>query len=75
MRNFDNRYNKPAILTECQQLKFKSAGYDFYVSYKEWREDLGIYMSAGFPTTRDALSARLVGIKRRDTVQLEVVEL
>ena len=69
------RYNAPAMLTECQYIQFKSAGYDFYVSYKEWKEDLGIYLSAGFPTTRDALSAHLVAIKNRDTVELEITEL
>lgn len=51
------------------------AGYDFYVSYKEWKEDLGIYLSAGFPTTRDTLSTHLVAIKNRDTVELEITEL
>lgn len=72
---FKYRYNKPAILTECQHVQFKAAGYDYYVSYKEWKEDLGIYLSTGFPTTRDALSAHLVAIKRRDTVELEIIEL
>ena len=67
---FNNRYNKPAALTECQCAQFESA-----VSYKEWKEDLGIYLSAGFPTTRDALSAHLVAIKNRDTVELEITEL
>jgi hypothetical protein len=71
----NRRYNKPAMLTECQYTQFKAAGYDFYVSYKERKENLGIYMSAGFPTTRDALSAHLVAIKRRDTVELEIIEL
>lgn len=72
---FNNRYNKPAALTECQGAQFKSAGYDFYVSYKEWKEDLGIYLSAGFPTTRDTLSTHLAAIKNRDTVELEITEL
>ena len=72
---FNNRYNKPAALTECQGAQFKSAGYDFYVSYKEWKEDLGIYLSTGFPTTRDALSTHLAAIKNRDTVELEITEL
>lgn len=72
---FNNRYNKHVALTECQCAQFKSAGYDFYVSYKEWKEDLGIYLSAGFPTTRDALSAHLVAIKNRDAVELEITEL
>lgn len=71
----NRRYNTPAMLTECQYTRFKAAGYDFYVSYKEWKEDFGIYLSTGFPTTRDALSAHLAAIKRRDTVELEIAEL
>ena len=71
----NRRYNTPAMLTECQHVQFKAAGYDFYVSYKEWKNVFGIYLSTGFPTTRDALSAHLVAIKRRDTVELEIIEL
>ena len=63
------------MLTECQRLRYKAAGYTYYVSYKEWKEAFGDYVIAGFPTTQDALRGYLEAIKSRDTVQLEVIPL
>jgi hypothetical protein len=61
--------------TECQQRQYKEAGYDWYVSYKEWKEEFGDYIRAGFPTTKDALRFHLDEIKSRDTVQLDLFPL
>lgn len=63
------------MITECNRIRYKNAGYDFYVSYKEWKESYGSYLTAGFPTTKDVLKEHLASIKSRDTVQLEVIPL
>lgn len=63
------------ILTECQKIKYKNAGYDWYVYYQEWKEEFGTYMTAGFPTTCDALRSHIESIKSRDTVQLNLIPL
>lgn len=62
-------------ISECNRIRYKEAGYDYYVSYKEWKEAYGDYITAGFPTTQDALRQHLESIKSRDTVQLEVISL
>lgn len=62
-------------LSECMQIRYKEAGYTHYVLYKEWKDAYGDYITAGFPTTQDALKTHLEAIKSRDTVQLEVLSL
>ena len=62
-------------ISECNRIRYKEAGYTHYVLYKEWKEAYGDYITAGFPTTQDALKKHLETIKSRDTVQLEVISL
>jgi hypothetical protein len=64
-------------INECQRIRYKNAGYDYYVSYKEWKEFYGSgdYLTAGFPTTKDALKKHLEAIKSCNAVQLEVITL
>lgn len=63
------------MISECNRIRYKEAGYDYYVLYKEWKEEFGDYIRAGFPTTKDALKTHLSEIKSRDTVQLDIYTL
>lgn len=61
--------------TVSQQKTYKDAGYQFYLTYKEWTESFGDYIRKGFPTTKDALELHIKSFKRSDIVQIEIFEI